>query len=272
MSQKLNPAKVSVACVAFLATLLATGGLIDVSFAVFLLILFLLLQLPSPFFFFCSFVSFFFFLTAKFINLKALSYLSDFSLPAYLLLIGGVIRYFLEGQKQSWTISLPITTKNLNINLLDLAKIGGSLLLIYLISSLASPTWALLIGYLVFSLILGKFEGRYAFAVALYFLVLCPFLQIIKNPKAAENAAIFTYYFLVTGTLQELITYFRLPPEEKTEETKPNPQYVVEEQSDLNLKKFLPLLLGLIAFLAAFLAFLFFLGRNSGPFISPLPN
>jgi hypothetical protein len=52
---------------------------------------------------------------------------------------------------------------------------------------------------------LYKFEGRVSVAVALGFLVLCPFLLIFKKEAIAEKAAIWTYMFLVVGAIQMFI-------------------------------------------------------------------
>jgi hypothetical protein len=52
---------------------------------------------------------------------------------------------------------------------------------------------------------LYKFEGRVSVAVALGFLVLCPFLLIFKKEAIAEKAAIWAYMFLVVGVIQMFI-------------------------------------------------------------------
>ena len=51
---------------------------------------------------------------------------------------------------------------------------------------------------------LYKFEGRVSVGMALGFLVLCPFLLILKKEAIAEKAAIWTYMFLVVGVIQEI--------------------------------------------------------------------
>lgn len=50
-----------------------------------------------------------------------------------------------------------------------------------------------------------RLEGRFSFAAALSFLVICPISLILKNELVAEKAAIWTYMFLVVGTIQSLI-------------------------------------------------------------------
>jgi len=49
-----------------------------------------------------------------------------------------------------------------------------------------------------------KFKGRVSVGVALGFLVLCPFLLILKKEAIAEKAAIWVYMFLVVGVIQEI--------------------------------------------------------------------
>ena len=52
-----------------------------------------------------------------------------------------------------------------------------------------------------------KFEGRVSIGLALGFLILCPFLLILKQETVAEKAAIWTYMFLVVGVVQMIIEY-----------------------------------------------------------------
>lgn len=59
-------------------------------------------------------------------------------------------------------------------------------------------TWILaMIGY--------RMEARTSFLFALFYLVLCPFLLIMKLDFIAEKAAIWTYMMLVVGTIQSVI-------------------------------------------------------------------
>jgi len=59
-------------------------------------------------------------------------------------------------------------------------------------------TWILaMIGY--------QMEARTSFLFALFYLVLCPFLLIMKLDFIAEKAAIWTYMMLVVGTIQSVV-------------------------------------------------------------------
>jgi len=62
-----------------------------------------------------------------------------------------------------------------------------------------------LTGLWILAVKLYKFEGRVSVGMALGFLVLCPFLLILKKEAIAEKAAIWTYMFLVVGVIQMLI-------------------------------------------------------------------
>jgi cell division protein FtsW (lipid II flippase) len=53
--------------------------------------------------------------------------------------------------------------------------------------------------------ILFSLESRYSFAIGLLFLVLTAFLQILGKERIAENYAVYTFYFLVIGTIGALI-------------------------------------------------------------------
>ena len=88
----------------------------------------------------------------------------------------------------------------------NLFKLGGILLFTLLIYPLTGGYIAAAIGYSTFVIILGKIrDGRYAFGLALFFLILCPILLLIKKGDTAETSAVFAYLFLVVGAVQEVI-------------------------------------------------------------------
>ena len=53
--------------------------------------------------------------------------------------------------------------------------------------------------------ILWNFESRIAAALALFFLVSCPILLMLKNDALAEMFAIYAYYFLVIVVVGEIL-------------------------------------------------------------------
>lgn len=56
-----------------------------------------------------------------------------------------------------------------------------------------------------------RLEGRFSVAGALIFLLMCPFLLILKKESVAEKAAIWAYMFLVVGVVQQLIEIKKKP-------------------------------------------------------------
>ena len=210
--KELTPAKAAVSSFIFLAVLYLTSAL-DFALAGFLVTSIIIFRLPSVWLFLSAFTIFALHLVINFLGLR-LNFLSDLSISSYALFLAGLILYFWEGQKQKWQIALPFA-KQINITRIDLLKLGGILIFTFLIYPITNSYLAAIIGYGAYSVVFKKFDGRYAVGVALFFLILCPFLLIAKKEKIAETSAIFTYYFLVIGVLQQFIEYLRTPQEEK---------------------------------------------------------
>jgi len=213
--KELSPAKVAVVSFLFLVVLYLTGG-VDLALASVLVSAVLIFQLPSVWLFLLSFSSFALYLIFIFLNLK-LDFIFDLTISSYILFAAGIILYFLQGKRKNWELIFPFKQK-IDITQSDLIKIGGILLFVFLIYPLTNVYLAAIIGYITFLIVFRKSDGRYAFSVALFFLILCPFLLIAKKDKIAETAAIFTYYFLVIGTVQEIINLIRNPQEYEKEE------------------------------------------------------
>ncbi|MDD2487610.1 MAG: hypothetical protein PHS92_04555 [Candidatus Gracilibacteria bacterium] len=66
------------------------------------------------------------------------------------------------------------------------------------------PMESLIFSYFFFS-VMFAFESRVSFLLALVFLSYCPIFLISDNSAAAENFAIFTYYFLCIGVVTQII-------------------------------------------------------------------
>ena len=207
MNERL-PVNILFICVVFLFVIYLTGA-IDLAVTAALITASLLFKFPSVWLFLSSLTVFAFYLVTIFLSLK-IKFITDFSVSAYLLFASGLVRYFLEGQKSSWIVRLPIIPE-IKIERADLIKIAAILLFVYLIYPLTGAYFGAIFGYLAYLYIFKKTEGRYAFTVALFFLILCPFLLIAKKEKIAEKSAIFTYYFLVIGVIQEIIDMFINP-------------------------------------------------------------
>ena len=188
--------------IVFLFVIYLTGAL-DLSITAAITVAALLLKFQSAWLFISSLAVFTFYLVSLFLSLK-IKFVSDLSVSSYFLFAAGLILYFLEGQKSKWELKIPFLDK-ITVKKDNLIKAGGILLFVLLIFPLGGPHFAAIFGYLAFLYLFKKSDGRYAFAVALFFLILCPFLLIAKKDKIAEQSAIFTYYFLVLGTVQEII-------------------------------------------------------------------
>ena len=217
----LNPAKIAVICFIFLLVLYLISGL-DLAVSLTLAACVFLFNLPSVWLFLSSFAVFGLFLVFNFLSLN-LDFIADLSLSSYLLFAVAIVLYFREGQKNKWFIKLPFS-KEVEVSSINLLKIGGILAIIFLIYPLTNAYIAAITGYIVFCLVFKKAHGKYAIAAALFFLVASAFLLISGKDKIAEESAVFTYYFLVVGVLQEVVDFIR------------NPQAVEEEEKTGKIK------------------------------------
>jgi hypothetical protein len=84
------------------------------------------------------------------------------------------------------------------------------IILFWKISLTAAIFWNLFFIFLFF-----KYDSRYVAAMALMSLASCPFLLIFKKEPAAEQMAIYAYYFLVMTVVLQIAEYRRESKEEK---------------------------------------------------------
>lgn len=97
-------------------------------------------------------------------------------------------------------------------------KLGGIFLFTLLIYPLVGGYLAAIIGYVILVIFLGKFrDGRYAFGLALFFLIFCPIMLVFEKNDVAETSAVLAYIFLVTGLVQESIKWAHTPKIENAE-------------------------------------------------------
>lgn len=209
------PAKIAVVCFLFLVIIYFTLA-VDYAIAGSILAAIFLFGLPAVWLFISSFIFFFWYLIFTFLALK-FNFIGDLSVSSYFLFAGAMAVYFLQGQKNRWNITLPFNIKA-EISIHDFYKLGGIAVLVILVYPLTSAYLAAITGYIAFLFAFKKSDGRYAFSIALLFLILCPFLLIANKGKTAEISAIFTYYFLVIGTIQEIIMMVKHPSEYKDED------------------------------------------------------
>lgn len=114
--------------------------------------------------------------------------------------------YFLRGYKEFWSSTV-------------LLKIVGVVFFAALILPLIGVQLAIVAGFLGILWVYKKGQdGRFSFGAALFFLILCPVFLSLKQDKIAEGSAIFAFYFLTTGTIQEIISLIINPQTEEKDE------------------------------------------------------
>lgn len=199
--KEINPAKVSVFCFLFLLILFFTASL-DYAIAGSFVTAGIFFRLPSVWLFLCSFTFFTLFLLQNYLSLK-LGFIGDFSVTSYFLFASALVLYLIRDKIKTWELKIPFRGK-VFLHQSDIYKMSAIFLVLFLILPVIDPYLSAIGGYILFSLIFRRNEGRLAFSLALFFLVLCPFLLIGHKEKSAEISAIFTYYFLVTGVVQEI--------------------------------------------------------------------
>ena len=132
-------------------------------------------------------------------------YLANLSLDAYILFLTAVFLYFKFSNKDEKlsqgidAIGRLVVSKNL-LSILVIS-IFSALLFLPIVGSYL----AVIIGYITFSYFTKKSEGRYAYIIALVFLAFSPIFIIAKRDNLAESFAVISFYFLATGTTQEII-------------------------------------------------------------------
>lgn len=135
----------------------------------------------------------------------SIRFISDLSLDAYILFITAAVLY-MKTQKNLVEMFRKIRGKGKVIywkHLLSVLMISLSLSL--LAFPLVGVHIASIITYLSLSYLLKRFDGKYAYIIALFFLLFSPFFIILKNDPLSESFAIFSFYFMILGTIQEVI-------------------------------------------------------------------
>lgn len=125
--------------------------------------------------------------------------------------------YFRQGKSIKWQLLLPFRYQ-IEISQKKLIKIGGIFVFSILIFPLTNPFVSVIGGYLVFLYLFKRNDGKYAFIISLFFLILCSVLLIFNKEKVSEISAVFTFYFLVIGTVQEIINLVRHRSDHKNED------------------------------------------------------
>lgn len=132
-------------------------------------------------------------------------FISDLSLDSYILLLTAVYIYA-KSQKRITDFFRQVSSSGRKIfSSNNLVLLVVSSILVLLLLPILGTSIAVIIGYLSFSYFSKHFEGRYAYAVGLFFLFFCPFFIIAKKDSISENFAIISFYLLIIGTIQEVV-------------------------------------------------------------------
>lgn len=135
----------------------------------------------------------------------SIRFISDLALDSYLLLLTSLFIYF-KSQKKILLLIQRIGENNRKfISLHTLEMIVISSVLSLLLAPIVGIPFAIISGYISFSYFSKHFEGKYAYIAGLFFLFFCPFFIILKRDDIAENFAIISFYFLIIGTVQEIV-------------------------------------------------------------------
>ena len=90
---------------------------------------------------------------------------------------------------------------------------------------------------LFFSFLFFKWDSRFIASMALLSLASCPFLLIFKKEPAAEQMAIYAYYFLVMTVVLQIVEYKRQPGDfEKIDKEKEKTESKTENKKKNKLK------------------------------------
>lgn len=139
---------------------------------------------------------------ACFVFLASLFLSADIVMSLYCLFLAGIVMYFLRGYKELWSSII-------------LLKIAGVIVFSSLIYPLIEAQLAIVAGFLGILWVFKKGQdGRFSFGAALFFLILCPVFLSLRQDKIAEGSAIFAFYFLTAGTIQEIINLIVNPQKE----------------------------------------------------------
>lgn len=130
-------------------------------------------------------------------------FVSDLSLDAYILFITAALLY-VKTQKNMIVLFNQIQRKGKTIYWKHILPV---LIISLLVSLLAFPLVGIhiagVIAYICYCYFSRQFDGKYAFIIALIFLIFCPFFIILKQDPLSESFAIFSFYFMILGTFQE---------------------------------------------------------------------
>ncbi len=140
----------------------------------------------------------------------SIRFISDMMLDSYILLLTSLFLYS-KSQKKIVEYLEKLgnnSRKALSIN--TLTMLGISSIFSLLLAPIIGISFAVVGGYIAFSYLSKHFEGRYAYVAGLVFLFFSPFFIIAGKDSISENFAIISFFFLIIGTIQEVINTVKI--------------------------------------------------------------
>ncbi len=140
----------------------------------------------------------------------SIRFISDLSLDSYILFLAGVWLY-LKSKREFSQMLNEILAKEKNLfSRSIILSVVISMIVTLLIFPLAGNYFSLVFGYFLFSYLIKQFNGKIAISFALFFLALAAVFILTNMNKTAEDFGNFAYFFLVVGTLQEVVNFIKL--------------------------------------------------------------
>lgn len=140
----------------------------------------------------------------------SIRFISDLALDSYILLLSSLFIYLKSQQRVIEYFQKLGSSSRKVFSLNTLMMIGISSIFSLLLAPIVGIPFAVISGYISFSYLSKHFEGKYAYMAGLFFLFFSPFFIIAKRDDISESFAIISFYFLIIGTIQEIISHIQV--------------------------------------------------------------
>lgn len=135
----------------------------------------------------------------------SIRFISDLAIDAYILLLTSLFIFLKSDEKIRLFFQKLAGGGRKIISRHTLSILGVSSIFSLLFAPIIGIPFAVICGYISFSYLTKHFEGRYAYIAGLFFLALSPLFIIAGKDNISENLAIISFFFLIIGTIQEVI-------------------------------------------------------------------
>ncbi len=140
----------------------------------------------------------------------SIRFISDLSLDSYILFLAGVWLYLKSKREFNQLLTKFLVREKELFSKNMILSVIISMITVILIFPLAGNYFSLVLGYFLFSYLIKQFNGKIAISFALFFLALAAVFILTNMNKIAEDFGNFAYFFLVVGTLQEVVNFIKL--------------------------------------------------------------